>query len=117
MRPFTRFEAVVLPRATMGESNSRLGFRAFCLSLNTPTRLALAVSVAGPFRVSRVPGCFCGACRATFGTAKREPKSAEEQAPEAAASHQAKRLHQSSLKASTARSRKTGNRFSVSRRG
>ena len=36
----------------------------FFLSLNSPARLALVVSAVGPFRVSLVPCCFCGACHA-----------------------------------------------------
>ena len=48
----------------MDESDSLSGFGAFFLSLNSPTRLALVVSAAGPSRVSLVPGCFCGACHA-----------------------------------------------------
>jgi hypothetical protein len=57
-----------------------------------------------------------GPRRATLGTAKKEPKSAEEQTPEAAASHQAKRLHCSSLKASITWSRLISSRVSASRK-
>jgi hypothetical protein len=51
-------------RSMSGVLDSLPGFGAFFLSLNTPTRLALAISAAGPSRVSLVPGCFCGACHA-----------------------------------------------------
>ena len=44
VRPFTRFQTGVLPRATLDESDSLSGFGTFFLSLNSPTRLALVVS-------------------------------------------------------------------------
>ena len=48
----------------MDESDSLPDFGTFFLSLNSPTRLALVVSAAGPGRVSLVPDCCCGACHA-----------------------------------------------------
>ncbi|MEI6786441.1 MAG: hypothetical protein WCQ21_36655, partial [Verrucomicrobiota bacterium] len=58
------FQTRVLPQATMDESDSLPDFGTFFLSLNSPTRLALVVSAAGPGRVSLVPDCCCGACHA-----------------------------------------------------
>ena len=48
----------------MDESDSLSDFGSFFWSLNSPTRLALVVSAAGPGRVSLVPGCCCDACHA-----------------------------------------------------
>ena len=48
----------------MDESDSLSDFGTFFLTLNSPTRLALVVSAAGPGRVSLVPGCGCDACHA-----------------------------------------------------